>query len=253
LIAVLTTVCFAYCLVNAKGYSNEKVESSKPLFDYILLLGCLLMLTFFGYLQFQYHVFGSRWGLATFIPMVLLFASAYYFDHIGVLSMAITNFAAWVGFTVAPLHIITDNNFKSDRLIYTGILLGCSLIAMSRVTFMRGIKPHFAFTYKNFGVHALFISLCAGLFSDGTVHLLWFIALAAAVVLLFQNARKENSFYFLIVSIVYGYTGLSYSVTSLLSSGSNVLLFYVILLYFIFSGIALIQMLIKYNKILKQK
>jgi hypothetical protein len=67
--------------------------------DYILLLGCLLLLILIAYLQFQYNVFGNRYGLATFIPMVLLFISAYYFDHIGVLTMAITNLAAWAGIT----------------------------------------------------------------------------------------------------------------------------------------------------------
>ncbi|MDQ6764326.1 MAG: hypothetical protein M3015_17115 [Bacteroidota bacterium] len=65
------------------------------MFDYILLFGCLSLLTFVGYLQFEYNVFGNKWGLATFIPMVVLFMAAYYFDHLGVLILAIVNLAAW--------------------------------------------------------------------------------------------------------------------------------------------------------------
>jgi hypothetical protein len=67
-----------------------------------------LFLTFVGYLQFEYNVFGNKWGLATFIPMVLLFMSAYYFDDLGVLSIAIVNLATWVGITVTPLQLLSS-------------------------------------------------------------------------------------------------------------------------------------------------
>src|SRR5450432_1260805 len=39
-------ICFGYCIKNSKGYSNKKVESPNIWFDYTLLLGCLLLLTF---------------------------------------------------------------------------------------------------------------------------------------------------------------------------------------------------------------
>jgi hypothetical protein len=68
-----------------------KVEAPTPFFDYILLLGCLTFITLVGYSQVQFTIFGQRFGLAVFIPMIVLFFSAYYFDHLGVLSMAITN------------------------------------------------------------------------------------------------------------------------------------------------------------------
>ena len=66
-------------------------------------LAALLLLTFITYLQVQYNVFGDRFGLATFIPMIILFYCAYYFDHLGVLSMAVANLAAWMGIAVTPL------------------------------------------------------------------------------------------------------------------------------------------------------
>ena len=161
LIASVCVLCFGYCLKNSKGYSNKKIESPDIWFDYILLLGCLLLLTFIGYIQFQYNVFGDRWGLAAFIPMIILFITAYYFDHLGVLSMAITNLATWIGISITPLRILNQNDFNNSHIIYAGLVLGVILVSVSFIIQYKNIKAHFAFTYKNFGVHILFISLLA--------------------------------------------------------------------------------------------
>lgn len=154
-IGILCAGCFWYCFKNAQKYSHKKINSSNIWFDYILLLGCLLLLTFIGYLQFEYNVFGNKWGLATFIPMMLLFMAAYYFDHLGVLSLAIVNLAAWVGITVIPLQILQSNDFGSSNLIYSGLVLGAFLLSTSFASDYYKIKRHFCFTYKNFGSHIL--------------------------------------------------------------------------------------------------
>ena len=105
-------------------FSLQKTVSPSVFFDYILLLGCLTFISFVGYIQFQYQVFGNRFGLATFIPMVVLFFSAYYFDQVGVLSLAITNLAAWAGIAATPLKILQSSDFSSTNIIITGLLLG---------------------------------------------------------------------------------------------------------------------------------
>lgn len=252
-IAIACTACFVYCFNKAHGFSKIKVESPGFLFDYILLLGCLLLLILVGYLQFEYNLFGNHYGMATFIPMVLLFAGAYYFDHLGVLSLAITNLAAWAGVTVAPLQFFKDNDFRSDHLIYTGLILGAGLMAISIVSRVRNIKPHFAFTYENFGVHILFISLLAGMFHFNNIYLFWLIALAAACAYFIKDALKQKSFYIFVVTVLYGYIALCYLVIDLLIRiGGDTGVLYLGFLYFIASGIALIRMFIRYNKIIRK-
>lgn len=91
------------------------------------------LLIFLGYLQFEYDVFGDHSGSATFIPMVILFITAYYFDHPGVLSLAITNLGAWAGIAITPLSILRDGNFSDGHLIFTGVLLGVVLLAAGLV------------------------------------------------------------------------------------------------------------------------
>ena len=70
--------------------------------------------------------------------------------------------------------------------------------------------------------------------------------------LFFKNALKENSFYFLVITILYAYIELSYVVIQLLfSQRSGDISIYSAIIYFILSGIGLIWLLIHYNKILK--
>lgn len=255
--AILITIgiscagCFIYCFKKAGKYTNAKVQSPNILFDYILLTGCLLLLTFIGYLQYQYNVFGNRLGLAAFIPMAILFFCAYYFDHIGVLSIAITNLAAWLGITVTPLNILKQNDFSNDHLIYTGIVLGAALVIFSIVTQHKNIKAHFAFTYKNFGTNILFIALLAGMFSYGSFYLIWFLVILAVASWFFINAVKENAFYFLVITILYAYIAVCYVVINLLSAMADIGAVYLGALYFIGSGIGLIRLLMFYNKKLK--
>ena len=252
-IALVCAACFTYCFKIAKGYTSEKLSSPNFLFDYILLLGCLLLLTFIGYIQFQYNVFGNRWGLAVFIPMLLLFVAAYYFDHIGVLSLSITNLAAWVGIAVTPTRILSENDFDGNRTIYAAILLGAGLLLISIFSTSKKIKAHFCFTYKNFGAHILFIALLAGLFHFDLAYFVWFLVLASFSFFAFRHAVKERSFYFLVITALYAWIGLSYIIIKLLTGTSGGMGgIYAVFFYFIASGIAFIRLLIYYNKILKQ-
>ncbi len=247
IIAAIALVCagsFTYAWLHRVPYSPQKTESVSPFYDYALLLSCLTFLILEGYLQYQYNIFGEKYGLATFIPMVLFFAAAYFFDHRGVLSLAITALASWVGLSVTPISLLRDNDFSGDRLIFTGLLLGFLLTAATFYLNSRNIKKHFDFTYLNFGVHILFVSCIAGL---TVLEMGWlfapFLALITAAFVMY--ARREQSFYFLIVAVVYAYWGLSYLIFQL-EAFQSVLALY----YFFFSCAGVIWFLVRYKKIL---
>lgn len=255
LAGLLSAGCFAYCLKKAPPYSNARVESPNVWFDYILLLGCLLMLAFVGYLQFMYHVFGTQWGLALFIPMLLLFVIAYSFDHLGVLSLAVTNLGAWLGVAVAPLQLMNALTRDDGAIILNGVGLGVLLHVLCVLSVRANIKAHFSFVYKNFGVHILFISLIAGMVNYDHYYLLWWLVLMVVAVYRVVRSVTQSSFYYLVASVLYGYLGLSYVVVRLLFkmgiNGSGPV--YTMLLYFIASGIALVMLLIHFNRLIKRK
>ena len=252
-IALASGGCFLYCIRKSAAFSLQKVPTPDTFFDYILLLGCLTLLTFIGYWQAQYSVFGNAYGLATFIPMVILFITAYRFDHLGVLSLAIVNLAAWAGVSIAPLHLLKENDFSDASLIYTGVVLGLVLIAFGQLSQAKKLKAHFEFTYSNFGVHLLFISGLAGLFKFEGAYILWFLWLMGMGFLIAWQAIKRRSFYFLLVVTGYDYIALSYVVIRILMEMRNADMapLYLACLYFIGSAIGIVRMLIILNRKMK--
>jgi hypothetical protein len=250
-IALVTACSFFYCFRKKSPFGWEKVQVADPFFDYILLLGCLSLLIFVGYLQYQYNVFGDRYGSATFIPMVVLFFAAYYFDHVGALSLAITNLAAWAGIAVTPLSILKEGNFSSTRLIFTGILLGALLLVAGQLASKRRLKPHFEPTYTNFGLHLFFIAGLSGLFTFD--HLLWFVALIGIAWFFYRKAFERRSFYFIVVIVLYAYIALCYAVVRLLSHmrGADLTPITLGLMYFVLSAIGVALLLVRLNRQLR--
>ena len=115
-ISLIMVACFTYAAQHRQPFTWGKAPLAGLLPDYLLLLGCLMFLVLEGYLQFTYELFGTRYGLALFLPAVLFFWLAYRFDHQGVLSMAITALASWLGVSVAPLWL-------SPRITFPAIAL----------------------------------------------------------------------------------------------------------------------------------
>lgn len=253
-IALICLVSFYYCFKFKLPFSTGKVAAPNAFFDYLLLLACCTFITFFAYLQYQYNLFGNNYGLAVFFPMLLLFFTAYYFDHLGILSMAIANLATWLGLTVTPRQIFTANNFNSETIIFTGLGLGLLLLLLAFESNRRNIKTHFEFTYGNFGTHIILISCLAAMFHFDAVYLLWFLFTIGMVYFFYRKALLDRSFYFMLVITVYFYIGLSYMVMKILQSISSIGMapLYFGFLYFIFSGFGLVLFLININKRIKK-
>ena len=252
-IGLLCAGCFFYCERKKLPFAVTKVPAPNSFFDYILLLGCLTLITFITYLQVQYTAFGNAYGLATFIPMVILFFCAYYFDHLGVLSMAITNLAAWMGIAITPLSILRANDFDNTKIIFAGLLLGVALNAIAWAGKQRNIKAHFGFSYTNFGMNILFISCLAGMFRFEAYYVLWLFPLTGIVFYFYKRSIATASFYYMLMLTLYGYIGLSYVIVRLLLLADLDLgVIALALIYLIASGIGVAVFLIRMNKKLKQ-
>ena len=246
MIGLVCAGCFYYVIRYRKPFSNGEVESATPYYDYVLLLGCLSFLLLEGYWQYQYRIFGERYGLATFIPMVLFFVLAYLFDNRGVLSLAITALASWLGITVTPQELLSRNDFNSATIIQTGVFLGVLLAAIVFTSERRDFKRHFSMTYLNFSVHLLMVSCLSGIITLDN-WLVYVPLLALSVGSYLWLARQRQSFYLLVVAVVYAYIGLSY----LFMKTFPRLILEAYLLYYLFSGAAVVVMLINHKKILK--
>ncbi|WP_333863068.1 DUF2157 domain-containing protein [Chitinophaga sp.] len=254
-IGLLCSACFWYANKHKAPFTWQKAESPNAWWDYVVLLGCLLFISFITYLQGQYDVFGYRLGSAAFIPMVVLFASAYYFDHLGVLSLAITNFAAWLGIAITPVHILAGNHFGVEsRLIGTALIAGGVLTLAGYASTHFRKKAHFSFTYYNFAMHIFCIGALSGMFFEDGLLLLYTPALVAALVFYYFLGIRLRSFYFLLMTVIYGYIGAGYLVIFTLVQGWESLemgAIYLSIIYLIASSIFMARLLIRLHRKLK--
>lgn len=253
IIAAISAGCFFYCFKHKKPFDTLQVKSPNSLFDYLLLLGSLSFLTFVGYLQFQYGVFGNNYGMATFIPMIGLFYVAYAFDHLGILSLAITNLGVWMGVSITPAQLLSNSHFNSDRIILTYLLLGAVLILAAYLSERFDFKKHFRFSYLHFGVHLAFTSLLAGYFYhfENPVAIIWPLGLFGVAVYVYADAMKHKSFYFLLLVVLYSYIAISAVVIRVLIAADGIGAIYLGFMYFIASAIGLIILLNRLNKKIK--
>src|ERR1700712_1895612 len=253
LIAAICVGCFVYCYRVSSPFSKSKVKSPNTAFDYILLLGAISFLTFVGYLQYEYKVFGTNYGLATAVPMLVLFFIAYYFDHLGILNLAIVNLALWMGISVNPWKLISQDIFNSLVITNTYLLLGVLLLVDAYATQQYEFKKHFKFSYQHYGVHAAFISLLAGYFFnyDSIVAVIYLAGLALLACIIYRDSFKNKSFYFLLLVVLYSYIAISSLVMRVLIATSNEGVLFLVPLYFMATGIGLIFVLINFNKKIK--
>jgi hypothetical protein len=248
LISLLCCGCFFYAARTTLPFSFEENKSPTLYFDYAVLLGCLTFLIVEGYLQFQYNVFGTRFGLASFIPMLLFFPVAYYFDHRGALSLGIVALASWLGWTITPMEVLNQNDFSNHSLVYTGIALGVFLCLLGILSEIQNIKKHFAFTYFNFGIHLFFICALTALFNFNN-NVLFIPLIILGVIFSIWYARKAVSFYVFLVAVIYGYITLTYlNITALDIFGNS---FNGHLFYFIVTCPIVMVLLFNYKKIIK--
>ena len=249
LITTITIACFTFAFWKRESFTWLEVKNSHHFSDFGLLLGCASFLILEGYLQFQCDLFGLKYGLVTFIPAILFFFCAYFFDHRGVLSMAITAFASWVGVSIAPFSVLEKNNFSAPNFLFTAIVLGLVLSAIGFISEYRNLKKHFSFTYLLLGSNLTLIAALTGMFS----HPNWFIYALISLVLcvgLFLYARKTQSYIFLLMGTIYGYTALTYLLFKLAGFIDEDFMYMFAMYYYLLSGVGVIVFLMKIKKIL---
>ncbi|MBF9236397.1 DUF2157 domain-containing protein [Hymenobacter sp. BT683] len=254
-ITALMAACFAYAVRHRAPFTWGMAPKTSIGADYLLLLSCLLFVVLEGYLQYQYGLFGNRYGLATAVPALVFLPLAYWFDHRGVLAMGITALASWVGLTVAPLSVLTENSFWTDSIRTAAIALGLALMAAGFYSEHQGRKAHFAFTYLLLGSNLALASLSTVLL-DGVLHERLLVGTGTALLMLglcaglFWYARRTHSYWFLVLAAVYAYFVATYLfVQFILLIGDG---FIVVggFLFFPASALAVVLFLVNLKKIL---
>jgi hypothetical protein len=243
-LSILSVGCFMYGFWKGAPYSREKVKSPNPYFDYVLLLGCLLFVSVFGYLEFQFGFLEQYARPTSLITTTLFFFCAYRFDHLGILSLAITALTSFFGIVVSWDGLDSFNNLQ-----HVGLLLSLVLAGIAIFIEKRGIKNHFTFTYLNFCALIYFLSAFAGIFGGyRETYLPYALALYLGVGLSILVARWKKSFLFLLYAVVAGYIGTTYFLADNTNWDIEAWLFYLLA-----SAGGIIYFIVKYRNHFKRK
>lgn len=212
-VTALTAACLGYAFSTQPSFRRIQIHSTGFLADTVLLLGCLSLLSLLAYLHFRYTLFGTHTGLATFIPAVILFYLAYRFDHQGILGLAITNLALWMGIGLDPQVFLGMKPLLQSPLVWTAFLLGSLLWLIAYTSRRQDLKAHFSTVYQHFSTHISFGTLFSAYLSSAAnttpfrgLYLLLVIILALCI---YRYAFKDCSFYLILIQLSYAYTASS--------------------------------------------
>ena len=248
-ILVVTITCFYFCFKNAGNFKKNETAFANPIFDYLLLSATILTCTFIGYLQYQYHPFGTQYALATLISSLICFFCAYYFDNKSVLSIAITGLAAFIGLSVSPQALLNNTTFNTTSLSYSGILLGIALILWTIYTTKIDLKKHFNLVYFMFSLHLVSIACLTNLVEE-----YWYffeIILGLSTYYFYRISHEIPSISLFVFTILYAYSGFNFLLFKILDQIKPEYLvtplFFLIPTYLILSILLFIKLIKKFN------
>lgn len=237
-IALGSTGCFAYCLRRGGGFSPERLPAPDAAYDYVLLLGCLLLGTFQGYLELRYQLLAQHWNWWLLGSGLLYLLCAHYFDNRLVLSLALSTLGAWLG---VKTSLLTDGGWDG-ALRGNALFFGATVVAAGAAQVSLGWKRHFLPVHLHLGVNILLAALVAGTGSrtNGLFYLTVLLLASAGSAFYAQRARR---FAFLLYALLYGYLGVTIFVFEHVRWDTEGFI-----LYFLTTAAALVSALVAFHR-----
>jgi hypothetical protein len=191
-----TAACLLWIVRKAPPFSWDAVESPSVSFDYVLLLGLLLLATDLAYVEAQFTVLGPRWAHHLLVAGGIYLLAAYRWDARTVLGLALTTLAAWRGLSVSLIHG-SHGAGDTGELRASAIALGALYLALATLSARLEWKAHFEEVFGNAGLLLLLGALASGVLDAPAVREAWIVALLVAAGLVMWAAfRLRRSLYF---------------------------------------------------------
>jgi hypothetical protein len=207
-IGVGAAACLVWAARRSAPFAWGEATSAHAGFDYVLLLGALLVATDLAYLETQLELLGPNWPWHLLAIAVLYGFLAYRFDSKMLLSLALASFAAWRGIAVSVGRTFLGSGDPA-RLRVEALACGALFVALGVAAARRQRKPHFEDVYVNAGLLLVFGGLLSGVFGDGRdrwgAWLLVLLLVVAAVAAVGFHAQRTLP---LALAVVAAYLGL---------------------------------------------
>ena len=197
-IALAAAACLLWVMRRAAPFSWAEAPSPGVAFDYVLLLGLLLVAADLAYVEVQFTVLGPRWPSHLLIVSALYLLAAYRWDSRTALGLALTSLAAWRGLSIGLVPAALGLGVAAD-LRASAIVLGALYALAAGLSVRLGRKAHFEEIFANAGLLLLLGGLLAGALDDGPAWSAWLLAtLVVAAGVMAAAFRLRRSLYFAI-------------------------------------------------------
>lgn len=191
----------------AAPFSWGEVPSPGVAFDYVLLLGLLLVAADLAYVEVQFTVLGPRWAYHLLIVGVVYLLAAYRWDSRTALGLALATLAAWRGLSVSLVPAMIGPGVAAD-LRTSAIALGALYVGAAVLSVRLARKRHFEEVFASTGLMLLLGGLLSGVLDDRQAWSAWLVAvLLTAGGVMAVAFRLGRSLYFA-VALVAAYLAL---------------------------------------------
>jgi hypothetical protein len=195
-IGLAAAACLAWVVRKAPPFSWDEAPSRSAAFDYVLLLGLLLLAADLGYIEAQWSLLGRRWAHHLLVVAALYLAAAYRWDSRTVLGLALTSLAAWRGITVGLASGWPWRGFPGSLRV-NAIALGALYTLAAWHSVRTNRKAHFEGVFGNAGLLLLLGGLVSGVLGRGPARGIWLLALlVVAGIVMGLSFRLGRSLYF---------------------------------------------------------
>jgi hypothetical protein len=182
-IGLAAAACLGWTLHRAPPFSWSRSESPDWSFDYLLLLGILLLGADLAYIETKFTPLGSDWRHHLLLMSAIGGAFAVRGDSRMIWSLALSSFAAWRGIAASR---VVDSAWNPNALALRYNLIGCGLAFVALGFAMRHSdrKPHFEPLTSFLGALALLAGVGIFALDPGGPWIVWalvFLGIAAAV------------------------------------------------------------------------
>ena len=189
-------------------------ESPHLAFDYILLLGVLLVGADLAYVEWQFTPLGAQWSWHLFFMALFTGAMAVRYDSRVLWSLALSTFAAWRGLAVTARAATTVLFGEASVAVrWNALVCGLAFVALGALAKRFDRKAHFEPVATYLGWLLVLGGLVGGSagesFGDSGAVIAWSFALLVVGAGLAVWTLRQRRFWLFALGVVGGYIGLS--------------------------------------------